>query len=373
MTKFGRHADVRMEDLGHEACTAAIRDAGIDQSNIEAAYCGHCYQGMTAGQRVLRESGIGGIPIINIEDACSSSSIAFSEAYHGIASGRFDMALAIGVEKMPRGLVPLDRNELDIALGKTMPADFAMTMRLHMRDFGTTLEQVAMVAVKNRRHAKENPKAQFRDLVSVEEVLKSRMIADPVTKLMCCPSGAGAAAALLVSASVATRSSRKPIRVLASAVGSGIHRELVKDGPAGATLAIRTAKKAYEQSGLGPQEVDVAEIHDCFAIAEICHTENLGFCSEGVGGRFVSEGRSTYGGDVVINPSGGLLAKGHPVGATGIGQIVEIVTQLRGEAGSRQVPDARIGLTHTMGGADNIHYVASAYDGGACSVHIFEG
>ena len=239
------------------------------------------------------------------------------------------------------------------------PSMFAGLFREHSRRYGTTVEQMAKVGVKNHHHGALNPRAQYRDEYTVQQVLESREIADPLTLLMCCPTGSGSAAALLCSEDVARQAEGEAIRILASTLlseaanttGDALHGVV--------EINTRAAGTAYGLAGVEPEDVDVCELHDCFAIAEIVHYENLGFCARGEGGRFIDEGMSAIGGQVAVNPSGGLLAKGHPLGATGVAQVFEIVTQLRGAAGERQVRDARIGLTHCQG------------FGGATGVHIF--
>jgi benzoylsuccinyl-CoA thiolase BbsB subunit len=239
-----------------------------------------------------------------------------------------------------------------------MPGTFAEVFRAHSRRYGTTVEQMAMVAVKNRDYAAHNLRAQYRERITVEDVLAARRVAEPLTLLMCCPTSSGAAAAVVVSDDVA-RGSRRPVAVAASVLRSE------KPGPPDDPLHIivdinsDAAQRAYEQAGIRPDDLDVVELHDCFAIAEIIHYENLGLCSRGEGGRFIESGRPCLGGGVAVNPSGGLLSKGHPLGATGVAQVVEAVEQLRGESGARQVAGARLALTHCQG------------FGGAAAVHIF--
>ena len=358
MTAFGKFPSRRFEDLGLEAVRGAIVDAGIDASLIQAGYAGHARTGRVlgwesgVGQAVLWEAGITGIPIVGIANFCSSGGSAFREAWVAVAAGLVDCAIAIGIEKLSvrsdKG-VPFtsDGVEIEGKLGFTPPAFFAMVAQRHMAQHGTTREQMADVTVKNRRHASANPRAQYRQPITRDEVLASPMVAEPLTKVQCCPTGDGAAAAILVSEDLARKlGGRGPIRVLAVQLVSG-HYEPARDITS-FEATVRAANLAYEQAGIGPQDVDVAEVHDCFSIAEIVHYEDLGFCERGAGGRFVSQ--AGIDGTVAVNTSGGLLSKGHPLGATGIAQLAEVVWQLRGEAGGRQVKDARIGLAHVVGG-----------------------
>lgn len=356
MVKFGRFEDKTLEELARIPVIGALKDAGIRWKDMEAAYVGHCHQGLSAGQRILAGVGASGLPVTNIENACSSGSTAFREAYLMIALGMFNMVLALGCEKMGRGLVQLDIDDTFRVLGTGLiPAQFALVARAHMDQYGTTREQFAKVAVKAHKNGALNPYAQYREEVTVEEVLNSRMIADPITLLMCCPTGDGAAAAILCSMAKARRFTTKPIRVAASILNSETYTEgtgsqnlgvNVRKAPSVITAG---ARQAYEKAGLGPEDVDAIELHDAFATSELIHYEEMGLCKEGEGGRLIDEGVVELGGRIPVNPSGGLLAKGHPLGATGIAQIVEIVWQLRGNCGARQVAGAKVGLTEAAG------------------------
>src|SRR5579883_3370663 len=306
MTKFGKHPDRTATDLGTEAVLEAIADAGLDPGRIEAAYCGHVFQGMVTGQRILAQTGLAGIPLTNVEDACSSGAVAIREAALSIRAGEHDVVLALGVEHLTgrfRGALAPDESDVEAAVGLTMPALYAMRARRHMAEFGTTREQLARVSVKNKRNASLNPMAQFQKPVTVEEVLASRPIADPLNLLDCSPVSDGAAAVLLCSDRVMAREE----------------------------LTARTARRAYEQAGVGPEDVDFAEVHDCFSIAEILRVEGLGLWAPGDYPAALERGEADLGGRRPINPSGGLLGKGHPLGATGVAQVVELVRQLRGE------------------------------------------
>lgn len=360
MTAFGRHEGKGLRELGQEAVRAALADAGLDYGAVEIAYCGHVMQGSTAGQKVLYGVGMTGIPIFNVENACASGTTAVRGAAMAVGSGQAKVALAVGFEVMGRGAIPTrgdDRLEAAAREGvPALPALFAALFLEHSRRYGTTVEQMAMVSVKNRAYGAKNPRAQFREAVSVDDVLASREVAPPLRLLMCCPTTSGAAAVVLASADVA-RTTRRPIRMVASVLRSDPPSE-GGDGLSGITaINSRAMRAAYEQAGIGPDKLDCAEVHDCFSIAEIIHYENLGLCERGEGGRFAEQGLS--GARVRVSTSGGLLAKGHPLGATGVAQVVEAVEQLRGESGERQVPDARIALTHCQG------------FGGAAGVHLF--
>ena len=362
MTRFGFFPERGIREMAAEASWQALQDAGVKPREIETAYLGYCLglfngQECVPGQIVFPPVGIRGIPVTRIESACASGSVAFREAYLGVASGQYDMAVALGLEMMSRAPNTVVRkymsggadNELESEMGLTFPGVFGMYARRHMKDFGTTLEHLALVTVKNRGNASLNPRAHFTSPSTVEEVLSSRMVADPLRLLNCCPISDGAAAAVLTTAKKARELGKKGlIRVAAS-----VQNSCVFDEPPDLNTfegTVRAAEKAYETSGLGPEDIDLAEVHDCFSIAEIMHVEDLGFCKKGEGGFFTAGGHTAITGKIPVSPSGGLLGKGHPLAATGVAQIVEVVEQLRGLSGPRQVPKARVGLTHTVGG-----------------------
>jgi benzoylsuccinyl-CoA thiolase BbsB subunit len=358
MTAFGRHEGKRAADLGREAVAAALANAGLDYRAVEIAYCGHVLQGTTAGQKALYGVGMTGIPIFNVENACASGTSAVRAAAMAVGFGMAKVALAVGFEVMGRGAIPTGGDERLANVGKAgvpaLPALFANLFREHSQRYGTTVEQMAMVSVKNRAYGARNARAQYRDPVTIDDVLASREVAPPLRLLMCCPTTSGAAAAVITSADVA-RTTRRPIRMVASALHSDPAPEGT-DSLAGITaINTKAMRAAYEQAGIGPDQLECAEVHDCFAIAEIIHYENLGLCPRGEGGRLIEHGLTRP----QVSTSGGLLAKGHPLGATGVAQVVEAVEQLRGESEERQVPGARIALTHCQG------------FGGAAGVHIF--
>ena len=369
MTSLGKHLDRGLRDLGGEACRLALRDAGLHPREIQAGYCGNALgsaiQGETGvGQNSFWEAGIGGIPIVNVENACATGSTALHLAWQAVATGVHDLALVVGVEKavMPKGtMLNVGSGELETQLGDVFPGYFAMIAQKHMAEFGTTREQMAQVSVKNHRHGVLNPYAQFQKEFSLEEVLNSPMIADPLTLYSCCPNSDGAAAVVLAGEKTALRLGGGRIGLAASVLTTGTYdnrRDLT-----GWEAEERAARLAYNQAGLGPEELNVVEVHDAFTICEIVHYEGLGLCPRGQGGRLVEDGTTALGGRVPVNPSGGLLSKGHPVGASGVAQVVELVWQLRGQAGKRQVPGARVALAQIMGGSKE-------GDVKACTVHI---
>ena len=366
MLKFGRFPDRTVPQLGAEAALLALDDAGLTIQQVEAVYCANLGQanGMV-GQRMLREIGQTGVPVVNCANACAAGATAFREAWISIKAGLYDVVLAVGVEQMGRGLLggkaPEGISTEGLLGAGTMPAVFAEAGMEHSRKYGTTFEQFAKVSVKNHKHSTLNPKAMYRYETPLAEVMSAEMIAYPNTKLMCSVNVDGAAAAVLVSERKARElGMKRAVRVKASVLTSDPwqERDLVM---ADINTCTRTAaQQAYAMAGVGPDELDLVELHDCFATAEILHYENLGLCRDGEGGRLLDAGETTHGGRIPVNVSGGLLSKGHPLGATGIANIYEITTHLRGEAGERQVPDARLGLTHVLG------------LGSACAVHILE-
>ncbi len=369
MTKFGKHLDRSLRSLGYEACLNALRNSGVSPKEIEAGYCGNALapaiQGETGvGQNVFWEVGISGIPIVNVENACASGSTALREGWMAVAGGFYDLVIVAGVEKavMPKGtMLDIGSSELETQLGEVFPGYFALIAQKHMERYGTTREQLAKVSVKNHYNGTLNPYAQYQEQLSLEEVLNSPMIAEPLTLYSCCPNSDGAAALILCSRDKLSKRNRHPIRIAASVLTTGTYenqRDITKWDS-----EIRAAREAYQMASLGPQDLDVIEVHDAFTISEIIHYEDLGLCNPGEGGRLIDEGVTELDGRIPVNPSGGLLSKGHPVGASGVAQIVEIVWHLRGEAGKRQVKNARVGLAQIMGGNKES-------DTRACTVHI---
>ena len=378
MTRFTKHPDKGLKELGREAIEKAVADAGLTLADLQAAYVGNCAAGLVTGQEsvrgqvILHPMGVGKIPIVNVENACASGSTALLQACVMVSTGLQDVVLALGVEKLTHpdkmrsfaafaGAMDIDElNDMLADLAKQSSGEeggagqnrsmfmdvYAMAARAHMERYGTKKEHFAMVAAKNSFHGSMNPRAQFRDVMTVEQVLADRMIAEPLTRSMCSPIGDGAAAAVVVSARKARELGiAKPVRVVTSVMHSGWNRR--DDEPDTVELC---AREAYEEAGIGPQDVSVIELHDASAPAEIMNYEALGLCAKGEGGRLIESGATRLGGRIPVNTSGGLLRKGHPVGATGVAQIVELTEQLQGRAGERQVTGARIGLAQNGGG-----------------------
>lgn len=384
MTRFGKHLERTMKSLAGEAVRDALADAGLGPDALQAAYVGNAAQGLLTGQEcvrgqvVLREHGIGGIPIVNVENACASASTALHLAWQAVAGGFHDCVLALGMEKLYHqdkrrsfaaftGAIDVELlAQLQQALAASSASAahgnggeqrslfmdlYAAAARQHMQAYGTRKEHFAAIAAKNSFHGSLNPKAQYQEAKTVAEVLASPLIAEPLTRLMCSPIGDGAAAAIVVApeylAHLRARRAEapSPVRIAASIVGSGRDRRAGEPG-----IVTETAGRAYEHAGVGPEDIDVAEVHDATAPAELMLYEELGFCPVGEGGRLVDAGETRLGARRPVNTSGGLIAKGHPVGATGLAQIVELVSQLRGRAGKRQVEGAHVALAENAGG-----------------------
>ncbi len=364
---FGKFPQLSLSSLARPAVVDALKDSGVERQAIEALYCGSAMSGMMSGQRIARDCGLSGIPIVNAENACSSSATAFREAWIAVASGMIDYALVIGVEKLSSlggGTIPLDKEDIEVSNGMIMPGLYAMRAQRYLHDYGHTVTDLAKVTVKSRNHGALNPGAQFRTTTTVEEVLASRKVADPITLLQCCPTGDGAAAVVIGPSDMAKRHVNQPVKVIGSHLASGKYmsgfRELKVP-----EITVRCVTELYEEIGLGPEDLDVLECHDAFSIAELLYYEALGLCKPGEGVKLINDGTTSLGGKVVVNPSGGMLSKGHPVGASGVAQIVEIVQQLQGRSGNRQVNNAKIGLTHVTGGG------TAGFDHGACCIHVF--
>ena len=367
MIKFGRFPEKTVPQLGATAALMALDDAGLKIQDMQALYCGNLGQASAmVGQRVLQEIGQTGISVVNCANACATGATAFREAWMSIKAGVFDCVLAVGVEQMGRGLLGGGGGGSGISkeglLGSgTMPAVFAEAGMEHTRNHGTTFEQFAKVSVKNHHHSTMNPTAMYQIETPLETVMNAEMISYPNTKLMCSVNVDGSAAAVLVSEKKAKELGMdRAVKVLASILTSDPYTDRDLTMPDVNAVTRIAAKQAYEMAGVGPEDIDLVELHDCFATAEILHYENLGLCKDGEAGRMIDDGEVALGGSVPVNVSGGLLSKGHPLGATGIANIYEVSTHLRGEADKRQVKGARIGMTHVIG------------LGSACGIHILE-
>jgi acetyl-CoA acetyltransferase len=368
MIKFGRFPEISVPELGATAAHMALDDAGLTIQDMQALYSGNLGQASAmVGQRILAEIGQTGIPVVNCANACATGATAFREGWMSIKAGIYDMVLCVGTEQMGRGLLGGAGVKKGIPteglLGSgTMPAVFAEAGMEHSRKYGTTFEQFAKVSVKNHHHSTMNPKAMYQIETPLETVMGAEMIAYPNTKLMCSVNVDGAAAAVICSEEKARELGKmdRAVKVRASVMTSDPYQERNLQMPDVNTCTQLAAKAAYDMAGVGPEDISLVELHDCFATAEILHYGNLGLCKPEDAGRYIDEGQTALGGKVPVNVSGGLLSKGHPLGATGIANIYEVCTHLRGEAGKRQVEGARFGLTHVIG------------LGSACGIHILE-
>lgn len=401
MTKFGKHKDRNLKSLVSEAVDIALKDAGIEKEQLQAAYVGNASQGVLQGQEsirgqvVLHNMGIGGMPIINVENACASSATALNGAMAMVALGEYDVALVLGMEKMyfddrakvqPAFLGCMDVEILEQTMKRFQASEtkavaaqgnqpkkeksgqrtvfmdvYAQSARSHMEKYGTTQEQLAMVAAKNHFHSSMNPLAQYQQDYTVEEVLASPDVAFPLTRLMCSPIGDGVAAAVICSPAFARKiGARHQVEIASCVLGSA---QVAGDRTEGNLTKV--ARRAYEKAGIGPEDLDLAEVHDATAMGEISCTEGLLFCPEGEGGAFAESGDSKLGGKLPVNVSGGLECQGHPIGATGIRQVVELFWHLGDRAGKRQVEGAKVGLAQNAGGS-------TSFGEGALSVTIMK-
>lgn len=365
MTRFTRHAGVSAEALGAEAALLALEDAGARPGDIDTVYCATVLTGPGTGQRISKLLGLAHLPVSNLENTCASGATALREAVLAIRAREARSVLVIGTESLSESapgaaLAPERPQDYLWRTGLVLPAIYALLASRHSYDHGTTAEMLAAVAVKNRAHGAVNPLAHYTTPVSTAEVLGSRPVADPLTRLQCCPKTDGAAAIVLTAPDVAPATERARVRVAASALLAG-----APVGGTGEPVTALAAGRAFRQAGLTPADVDVAEVHDAFTIAEITACEDIGFCEAGAGGALAVSGATRLGGEAVtVNPSGGFLARGHPLGASGLAQIAELYHQLTGRAGARQVPGARAGLAHSMGGT------VFDLEANACAIHL---
>lgn len=369
ITKFGELWDKSLRDIFVEAAIKAIDDANVD--HIDSMYVGSMTPGVFVGQEHIGALmadylGVAGIPAMRIESACAAGGLALRQGFIEVASGMNDIVLVGGVEKMTDGadatyaLSTAADQEYEVYQGITFPGLYAMIAHAHMHNYGTTRDQLAMVAVKNHKNGALNPNAQFQREITRDTVINATMIADPLTLMDCSPVSDGAACVILCPLEMAKQYTDMLVKILASGAATDNLALHQRDDIASLKAVRLSGERAFKQARLKPENIDVAEVHDCFTIAEICVIEELGFAEKGKGGEFTERGYTTLEGKIPVNTSGGLKAKGHPVGATGVAQVVEIVEQLRGNAGKRQVKDAKIGLTQNMGGS-----------GASSVVHIF--
>ena len=385
MTRFGRYPEQDVVDLAAEASIAALEDGNVTIHDMDVLAAGSLFNaGTGVGQRIQKQIGQTGIPVFNVANACATGATALRTVYLSIKAGEADMGLAVGVEQMGKmGLLggagtkkekkvyePSGRygavTGIDGYIGtEGMPGVFAQAGMEYANKYdGVGFEQFAKVAYKNHLHSTLNPLAQYRKEFSMEEIMTSPTMSYPNTLLMCCPTGDGAAAAVLVSGqrlkSMSAQVRKRAVKVSASVLTSDPYTEASQVQPDVNTLTRNAAAKAYETAGVGPEDLDLVELHDCFATAELIHYDNLGLCEPGAAGDFIDSGAPFRDGTTPVNVSGGLISKGHPIGATGVANVFEVTTHLRGEAGDRQIPDAKVGLAHVIG------------LGSACGIHVLE-
>ncbi len=400
MIRFNKYPEGTVRGMARDAVELVLKDAGLTKDDIQSAYVSNTFWGMFANQHSIRgevmlwDLGMDRIPIVNCENACAGASTAFYLGYTAIRAGMFDVVMALGSEKIThenkalslgayatcmdvenfashlkmfeelskRFTVKLPDGQSPPGEGRSVFMDaYSLGARWHMSTFGSTQKQLAVICSKNHLHGSLNPLAQYQSTMSVEEVMADKPVAYPLTRAMCAPVGDGAAAAILCSSAFLKKlKNKRPVRIRASVLGSGMHRDI--DGP---DIGERLSKQAYEIAGLGPDDIHLAELHDATSYGELHQTEAMGFCGVGEGGVLAESGATTLGGRLPINTSGGLECRGHPIGASGLAQIHEVVTQLRGEAGERQVQGARIGLTENGGGNLGVEEASM-------TIHIFE-
>jgi len=400
MIRFGKYPDRGVRNMAHEAIRLALADADLSSEDLQAAFFSNTFWGMfdnqhsIKGQVVLRSMGVDKIPVTNVENACAGASTALNLAYTGIKAGMYDVALAVGSEKITspdkakslgayatcmdvenferhiENIAVLNKSfEVDVPEGQTPPGKgrsifmdaYAMGAKWHMSRFGSTQRQLAVICAKNHFHGSLNPLAQYQNTMTIEEVMADKPVAYPLTRSMCSPVGDGAAAAIVCSEKYLKKIvTPRPIKILASILGSGSDRDI--DGE---DIGERLAKQAYKVAGVGPKDISLAEVHDATSYGELHQTEAMGFCSLGDGGPHAESGATILGGKQPVNTSGGLETRGHPIGASGLAQIYEIGTQLRGEAGKRQVEGARLGLAENGGGNIGVEEAAMC-------IHILE-
>jgi acetyl-CoA C-acetyltransferase len=359
-TQFGELYEKSAEDLICDAVEEALADAGCERERIEAAWVGTVLS--TFGGDALADAlKLFGRPMTRVQNYCASGMDAFRNACLAVASGMHDVALAVGFEKMrDGGYARPNRSHPVVDFGERAPHVFALSANRYFARYGAGRKTLAAVAVKNHRHGLASPKAHLKMEITEDTVLRAPMVYSPLGVFDCCPTTDGAAAAIVCRADLAGTFTGRPIRPLGIGLAAVSGQPYYKPsfGYVGFDATVRAAEQAYAQAGVGPADVDFAEVHDCFTITEILNYEDLGFCARGEGGRFVEEGRASLGGEKPVNPSGGLKSYGHPIGATGVRMIYELVTQLRGRAGARQVKDAEIGLAHNLGGPGAISCVS---------------
>lgn len=367
-TVFGKFPKKALFELGSNAAWEALKDGGVKPKDIQFAYYANLYGGMVEGQAALRDVGITNIEITNVENACAGGATAVRRAWYDIASGLYDIGIVVGSESMTTSpiagkLITPAKGDISGELGMNTVAKFALSQRRYMDVNGVTLEQIAKVSVKNHHNACLSKYAQYKKEFTIEEIIGSKLICDPITQLQGCATTDGSAAVILTSLDIARRYTSRPVIIAASVIRSGDYAFRWQDITF-SDMNHQAANEAYEMAGIGPEDVNVCELHDAFAVNELMHYVELGFSKKGEEVRLLEDGVTELSGKLPVNPSGGLLSKGHPLSATGVAQIVELVLQLRGQAGGCQVANAKVGMAHTQGGE------VVDLEAGAVGVHI---
>lgn len=367
-SRFGKFPQTDAIDLGREAVRAALKDANVSARSIEKAFTARLYVDQITTEVLLSDIGITGIEMVNVENACAGGGTAVRSLWKDIAFGLCDIGLAVGLESVTRSpfagkLITPREEDLAGQLGGAIPVDFALIARRLMHTHGATEEDFAQVSVKAHHAGALNPMAQYQKELTIDQVLQSRLIADPIRLLECCPNTDGAAAVVMCAAELAPRFVTHAVKILASVLRSGSY-SFAQPDLVSFDVGKRAAAAAYEMAGIGPEDLDVVEVHDAFAPEELVHYEDLGLCAPGDSVRLLRSGDTALGGRIPVNPSGGLLSLGHPPSASGVRNICEIALQLRGESGARQVPGAKVGLAQMIGG------FAAGLEAGACCIHV---
>lgn len=362
ITRWGYFEDMQCHDIGSDAVRLSLKDAEMEWSDIQAVFAGSVYQGTGSGHQVIKEVGLTGVPIVNVENACSSGASALRLAFQSVAAEIYDVVMVLGMEKMPKGPIPSNAfRDWELALGFNLqPGNYALIAQQYMEKTGATIEDISNVTIKNRKNGSLNPNARFQKPVTMDEIMSSRMISTPLRLLHCCPLADGAVG-LVVCSKDCLKNGGPPVRIAASVLTSGFYGDEYPPGdlvkslkyPSPENFVELSAKQAYEMAGIGPEDVDIVQVYDAVAPGELWDIEELGLCPEGEAPRLFRQGVFHVDGTLPVNTDGGLIARGHPLGASACGQIYELVQQLKGDAGARQVANVKVGLAHAMGAGPN--------------------
>lgn len=362
ITRWDFYKEGLYYDMGSEAILKALKDSEMEWKDIQAVFSSSVYQGTGSGHQVVKEVGLSGVPIVNVENACSSTASALRLAYQSVAAEIYDTMVVVGMEKMPKGPIPSTAfRDWELNLGFNLqPGNYALIAKQYMEKTGSTIEDFSQVTIKNRKNGALNPNARFQKPVTMAEIMQSRMISTPLHLMHCCPLSDGAVA-FVISSKDKLRNKKRPIAIAASVLTTGLYGDQYPPGnilkslhyPPSENLVQLSARQAYETAGIGPEDVDIAQVYDAVAPGELWDIEELGLCPEAEAPRLLKEGVFDLGGTLPVNTDGGLISRGHPLGATAGGQVYELAQQLRGDAGKRQVTGVNVGLAHAMGAGPN--------------------